>query len=140
MRFLRFISNSGIWAPLIVLVLHELLQSKEWRTQIDWFNHFAGGLSFTFFAWKSQPFVYRWFGRPTTLGGIAVAFLAGCTAALSWEIIEFCSDVFLRTHIQKSIHETMMDIVNGFLGTFITSISLILLYRQSIIHHPRSIP
>lgn len=129
--------NTGIWAPVIVLILHEILQSDEWRTQIDWFNHFSGGLSFCFFAWKSQPLVFRWFGTPTALGRISVAFLAGCTAALSWEIIEFFSDIFLHTHIQKSIHETMMDIVNGFLGTSATFIALFLsipLLRSST-HH-----
>lgn len=118
--------DTGIWAPILVLILHDTLHSREWKTQIDWFNHFSGGLSFAFFSWKAMPLVYRWFGTPTSAGRLAVAFLSGCTAALVWEIIEFSSDCFLHTHIQQNIRETMMDIVNGFLGTTLTIVTLML--------------
>jgi hypothetical protein len=117
---LPIIRKTGIWAPVTVLVLHEFLSIKGYRTQIDWFNHYAGGLSFTFFAWKSLPLLSPWSGQLTWVGRLAVAFLAGCTAALLWDIGEFASDLFLNTTIQQSIHETMMDLVNGFLGTTTT--------------------
>jgi RsiW-degrading membrane proteinase PrsW (M82 family) len=127
MRLIRLVLDTGIWAPLLVLILHEVLHSREWKQQIDWFNHFSGGLAFSFFIWKSVPFVERWFGSPTPMGRLAVAFLSGCTAALIWEIIEFSSDCFLHTRIQQNIQETMIDIVNGFLGTCLTTIMLLLL-------------
>ncbi len=140
MSVIRFIRNTGIWAPVVVLILHELLHSREWRDPIDWFNHFCGGLSFSFFAWKSMPLLYRWFGTPNRLGRLAVAFLSGCTAALIWEIYEFLSDTFLHTHIQRSVAETMTDIVNGFLGTCTTIALLIFFCRQSATSHPSSTP
>lgn len=121
MRLIRLIRDTGIWAPALVLVLHEVLQSPQWRDQIDWFNHFSGGLSFSFFVWKTLPFFHRLIGELTAIGRLGVAFLAGCTAALIWEIIEFSSDLVFHTHIQHSICETMMDIVNGFLGTCVTT-------------------
>jgi hypothetical protein len=107
-----------------VLVLHEFLSVESWRTQIDWFNHYAGGLAFTFFAWKSLPMLFPWTGQLTFTGRLGAAFLAGCTAALLWDIGEFASDLFLGTAIQKSIHETMMDLVNGVLGTTTTVLVL----------------
>lgn len=116
-RILHRIHATGIWAPAVVLVFHEFVSIRGWRTEIDWLNHYSGGLSFTFFTWKSLPFLHRIVGNITCGGRVAAAFLAGCTAALMWEIGEFTSDIVLHTHIQKSIDETMMDLVNGFLGT-----------------------
>jgi hypothetical protein len=129
-RLLQFVRVSGIWAPATVLIIHEYLAIPGWRTQVDWFNHFCGGLSFTFFAYKSLPYLAPWTGKPTRIGRLGVAFLAGCTAALLWEILEFSSDLIFGSHIQKSIHETMMDIVNGFLGTTTTVLALLVLTKE----------
>lgn len=131
-RLFQFVRKTGIWAPVTVLILHEFLSIKGWRTQIDWFNHFSGGLAFTYFAWKCLPVLTRWIGNPTPLGRLGISFLSGCTAALLWDIGEFASDLFLHTAIQKSIHETMMDLVNGFLGTSTTVLILGFLVRRSL--------
>lgn len=126
-----FVTATGIWAPILVLILHEFLSIKGWRTQIDWFNHFSGGLSFSYFSWKTLPFVFRFSGSLTSVGRLVVAFLCGCTAALLWDIVEFSSDTFLGTRIQKSLDETMMDLVNGFLGTVTTiTILAVMEYRR----------
>ncbi|RYD31418.1 MAG: hypothetical protein EOP85_22775 [Verrucomicrobiaceae bacterium] len=131
-RLLHTVRNTGIWAPALVLVLHEFLSIPGWRTQIDWFNHFAGGLSFTFFAWKCLPLLFPWTGPLTPAGRLAAAFLSGCTAALMWDIGEFASDMLLHTTIQKSLHETMMDLVNGFLGATLCTLVNSLLERRRL--------
>lgn len=100
-----------------MLIFHEFVSVKGYRTQIDWINHFSGGLAFSYFAWKNVPFLTRWIGTPTPLGRLVITFLAGCTAAIMWEFGEFSSDSFLGTNIQKSIQETMIDEVNGVLCT-----------------------
>lgn len=100
--------------------MHEFLRVPGWRQEIDWLNHYSGGLAFSFFAWKSLPLLARWTGPLKPPGRLVFTFLAGCTAALLWEIGEFSSDTFLHTRIQKSLQETMIDIVNGFLGTVTT--------------------
>ena len=133
-RLFQFIRATGIWAPVLVLIIHQFLSVKDWRTQIDWLNHFSGGLSFSYFTWKSLPFVSRWTGNPTAIGRLLCAFLSGCTAALLWEIGEFASDLILNTHIQKTVQETMMDIVNGFLGTTTTVLILSFLTLRSKEH------
>ncbi len=137
-QLIQLLRNTGIWAPIAVLIFHQFVSVKDWRTQIDWINHYSGGLAFTYFAWKSLPLLTRWTGNPTSLGRLAVAFLSGCTAALLWEIAEFSSDLFLDTAIQKSVQETMMDIVNGFLGTTTTVLVLVFAEsrRQRNIAHP----
>lgn len=134
--FLHAIRSTGIWAPVLVLIVHEFLSIPGWRTQIDWFNHFSGGLAFTFFAWKSLPLLFPWTGQLTFPGRLGAAFLAGCTAALLWDLGEFASDLFLGTTIQKTIHETMMDLVNGFLGTTNTVLALTLLGRKPVSTRP----
>ncbi|RYD23610.1 MAG: hypothetical protein EOP87_26425 [Verrucomicrobiaceae bacterium] len=135
-RPFQLIRDTGIWAPATVLVLHEFLSIPGWRTQIDWFNHFSGGLAFTFFAWKSLPLIYPWTGQLTFPGRLGAAFLAGCTAALLWDIGEFSSDLMFGTNIQKSLHETMMDLMNGFLGTTTTVALLAFLTSK----HPTAQP
>ena len=131
LRIFQLIRKTGIWAPVAVLLFHEFVSVKGWRTQIDWINHYSGGLAFTYFAWKNIPHFTRWTGAPTPLGRLGCAFLAGCTAAVMWEIGEFGSDLFLATRIQQTIQETMMDLVNGVLGT-ITTIGILgfLEFRQ----------
>ncbi|MES2922141.1 MAG: hypothetical protein V4819_11375 [Verrucomicrobiota bacterium] len=116
-QLIQFLRNTGIWAPITVLVFHQFVSINDWRTEIDWLNHYSGGLSFSYFAWKCLPYLSRWTGNPSSLGRLMISFLSGCTAALLWEIAEFSSDLFLHTTIQKAVNETMMDIVNGFLGT-----------------------
>lgn len=123
-RLVHFLYITGIWAPVLVLILHDALSSKQWRTEIDWFNHYSGGLSFSYFSWKCLPFLSRWSGTLSSVGRLGGAFLCGCTAALLWDIIEFLSDLVMGTHIQQSIHETMMDLLNGFLGTTTTVLIL----------------
>jgi len=130
-RLFQWTRETGIWAPVLVLVMHELLRYEGWRREIDWLNHYSGGLAFSFFAWKSLPKVAKMSGELTPVGRLGVAFLAGCTAALMWEIGEFSADLVLGTHIQKSIDETMMDIVNGFLGTVTTVVLAGTLYARS---------
>ncbi|GAA5119205.1 hypothetical protein JIN84_22020 [Luteolibacter yonseiensis] len=119
-KLLQLIRDTGVWAPVAVLVFHEFASVKGYRTQIDWINHFSGGLAFSYFAWKNIPFLVRWMGTPTVPGRLAATFLAGCSAAIWWEIAEFSSDVFLGSRIQRSIHETMVDEINGVLGTITT--------------------
>lgn len=111
---------------MVVLVFHQFVFISEWRNEVDWINHYAGGVSFTYFVWKSSPLLHKWTGSTTTFGRLAYSFLAGCTAALMWDIGEFASDLLLDTAIQKSVGETMMDLVNGFLGT--TTMVVILAY------------
>jgi len=120
-KIIRLLRATGIWAPVAVLIFHEFVSVKGYRSQIDWINHFSGGLAFSYFAWKNIPFVTRWTGNPTLTGRLAVTFLAGCSAAICWEIAEFSSDTFLGTHIQQSLQETMVDEINGVLGTITTS-------------------
>lgn len=123
-RFFRLLAATGLWAPILVLLFHEFVSIRGHRTLIDWINHYSGGLAFTWFTWKSLPFLFPVIGPLTRSGRLGTAFLAGCTAALLWEIGEFGSDLVLGTHIQKSIENTMMDIVNGFLGTLTTVLIL----------------
>ncbi|MBK1882162.1 hypothetical protein JIN85_07040 [Luteolibacter pohnpeiensis] len=128
---LEFLKRTGAWAPALVLILHEFLNIRGYRTQIDWWNHYSGGLAFCFFAWKSLPLFGRWIGQITPVGRIAIAFLAGCTAALCWDIVEFLMDLTFSSNIQKSLQETMMDLLNGFLGCSTTTAILCFLLARS---------
>jgi uncharacterized membrane protein YjdF len=52
-----------------------------------------------------------WLGESTLLGRVIFAFCAALTIGVFWEFAELASDVFLGTHIQKSIWETMRDLI-----------------------------
>jgi hypothetical protein len=119
-KLFQLLRDTGIWAPVAVLIFHQFVSVKGYHSQVDWINHFSGGLSFSYFAWKNIPLVTRWTGTPTRVGRLAVTFLAGCTTAVWWEIAEFSSDLIRHTHIQQNIRETMVDEVNGVLGTITT--------------------
>jgi uncharacterized membrane protein YjdF len=108
------------WAPLAVLLFHQLVGRMGWRDGTDWLLHSLGGLSIAFFAFHAIPILLDPERRLSSLAHFVFAFCAASTAALVWELAEFASDVLFGTQIQHTIHETMMDLVCGTIGASVT--------------------
>lgn len=108
--------DCGGWAVLAVLFLHRLVMVLGLRAQSDALMHYSGGLAITYAAYRTIGKLACWFGTQHGMARVFIAFTTGCTAAVLWELIEFGSDVFLATHVQKSLHETMLDLVFGVTG------------------------
>jgi hypothetical protein len=51
-----------------------------------------------------------WLGRLTTLGRLLLSFCFAMTVGVVWEFAEQLSDLWLGSHIQLSVHETMKDL------------------------------
>ncbi len=67
-RFYHLIRNTGIWAPTSAPIFHSSVSLKRWHSEIDWINHYSGGLAFSYFAWKNIPTLARGIGTPTRNG------------------------------------------------------------------------
>lgn len=56
------------------------------------------------------------------------SFSLACTVGLFWEFGELFSDIFLHTHIQQTLHETMSDLLADTAGAG-ASLALVFLTR-----------
>jgi hypothetical protein len=99
------------WAPVAVVVFHAIVAKTSLRSPLDFTIHFLGGASIAFFLFHALEGFRNLFGNPTALGHYLFSFALACTVGLFWEFGELFSDTFLHTHIQRSIGETMSDLI-----------------------------
>ena len=104
------------WAPIGVIVLHQVVGKAGLRAQFDWLLHFLGGASVALFLYQMAEIFRHRVGPLTRAGRCLFTFALACTVALFWELSEFASDVFLATHVQHSLLETMLDLIYGVVG------------------------
>lgn len=104
------------WAPIGVLLLHRVVVWTGVREQADHLVHGCGGAAAAYFAlvW-CRVFALR-LGEVASWVHHLAAFCVACTAGLFVELVEFASDVWLGTHVQSSIRETMLDLVSDVVG------------------------
>jgi hypothetical protein len=113
------------WAPIAVMLLHAAVASTRWRVPLDFTIHFLGGISIAFFSFHAIDCFKKFLGETTTLLSYVLSFTAACTVGVFWELGEFASDVYLGTHIQQSIRETMSDLIADVSGA---TLSLLLIF------------
>ena len=108
------------WAPVLVLVMHAVVVRTPWRTPLDFWMHFSGGAAIAFFWFHAIDCFGALLGRVTALGRFLFSFSLACTVGVFWEFGELFSDVFLGTVIQKSINETMSDLIADAAGAVVS--------------------
>jgi hypothetical protein len=113
------------WAPIAVLILHRAIAGTSLRDPLDFTVHFLGGAAIAFFLFHAIECFPTFIGRITAPSHYLFSFTSACTVGLFWEFGELLSDVFLHTHIQHDLHETLSDLIADASGT--TS-SLVLLF------------
>lgn len=101
--------------PIIILAVHMLYQAafppnNGW----DMSMHFLGGVTIAWGARRAQlfllatkrvsPGIPSWLWAWQAWGTVAIAGIA-------WEVFEFLGDVFLGTHMQPSLTDTMGDLI-----------------------------
>ena len=106
------------WAPVAVLVLHAVVAETPLRKPLDFWMHFSGGVAIAYFLFHAIDCFEEFLGV-RSFGRYLFAFALACTVGLFWEFGELFSDVFLGTHIQKSVHETMSDLIADTLGAIL---------------------
>ena len=111
------------WAPLSVYIIHAVVIRTSLRQTLDFPMHFAGGAAIAFFLFHLIGCFAPAFAESDAALRYLFSFALACTVGLFWEYGELFSDVFLHTHIQQSLHETMMDLIADTVGA---SASLVL--------------
>ncbi|HVF70478.1 MAG TPA: hypothetical protein VM940_02620 [Chthoniobacterales bacterium] len=124
MRLLR----RAAWAPVAVLIFHAAVAKTPWRQPLDFAMHFSGGAAIAYFLFEAQDHFRGFLAPPSPFGRYLFAFALACTVGLFWEFGELFSDWFLHTHIQKSLHETMRDLIAD-TGGAVTSLLVLALLR-----------
>ncbi|HRH94299.1 MAG TPA: hypothetical protein PLB55_00115 [Prosthecobacter sp.] len=124
---LRLLLRAG-WAPLAVLIFHQMILRTPYRQQLDFVMHYSGGVAIAFFFWHSLDCFASWFGQLTSFARYLFTFTLACTMGLFWEFTELFSDVFRGTHIQHSVHETMRDLIADATGA-LTTLALVFAVR-----------
>jgi hypothetical protein len=121
------------WAPILVFVLHAMVARTPLRQPLDFWIHFLGGAAIAYFLFHAQHHFQRLLGVPTSFGRYLFAFALACTTGVFWEFGELFSDTFLHTHIQKSLHETMSDLMADAAGAIasLLFVSLVRYFTQT---------
>lgn len=102
---------------LVVLVAHSVLgELFGHEPYVDPVIHFSGGMAAAFFFWRLPPIFPGWLGTPAPLTRGLMAFGLTSAVAVVWELGEFVADIYLGTRIQRSLGNTMRDLVNGMAG------------------------
>ena len=113
------------WFPLFVFLAHEFCSHvldgyRRWPS-VDIPLHFFGGLAIAYFAHGTlRSFAARRLVRePDPLLGLLLLFSLAITAAVFWEFAEFTADLTLGTQCQLSLHDTLLDLFMGMLGSLV---------------------
>ena len=107
LRLVRRVS----WAPVLVLLAHHFIRSSVWRQPLDFAMHFSGGVAMGYVMFHALVSYERWLGQVTLMGRLLFSFALALTVGVFWEFAELASDFFLHTHIQRSIWETLRDLI-----------------------------
>lgn len=117
------------WAPVAVLIFHAIVAETAYRKALDFTVHFSGGAAIAYFLFVALHEFRDWLGSPTPFGRYVFSFTMACTVGVFWEFGEYFSDVFLGTHIQKELLNTMSDLIADATGA-LSALALIFLIRR----------
>ena len=116
------------WAPAAVLLAHQLISRSAYRQSLDFAIHFSGGMAIAFFAYHALGCFAPLVGDLRAVARYLFSFALACTVGLFWEFGELFSDVVLRTHIQRTIRETMRDLIAATTGALL-ALSLVFAWQ-----------
>lgn len=125
------------WAPIAVLIFHQMLRGSPYRDPLDFTVHSLGGASMAFVVFHALACFHKAIGELTALGRYLFSFSLACVIGLLWEVLELASDVYRGTRIQQSVHETMGDLIADATGA-ICALALVWLTRICISAYSRS--
>ena len=108
------------WAPVAVLIAHQVISRSAYRQPLDFAMHFSGGMAIAYFLYHALGFFAPVLGELRIFARYLFTFALACTVGLFWEFGELFSDVFLRTRIQRSIGETMRDLFADTTGALLS--------------------
>jgi uncharacterized membrane protein YjdF len=81
--------------------------------------HFSGGMAIAYFLYRGMGAFPEFLRVASGWGNYLFAFALATVVGVFWEFAELASDVFLGSTIQKSVHETMRDLIADVLGALL---------------------
>jgi len=105
------------WAPLTVLIVHRYA-GAAWGHEpyIDPVIHTCGGLAMAHMLSILIVRAEDSIGRLTALGRELMVFGLTAFVTLAWEVGEYFLSAYYNAHLQRSITETIRDMVLGVVG------------------------
>jgi hypothetical protein len=114
------VARAAAWAPVCVLVLHEVGARRFGHEPfVDPVMHFLGGMAAAFFLRYACRTAGRALGPPTEIALDLLAFGLTCAVALSWEFGQFVGDQYFGGHAQRGLANTMRDLALGVGGALV---------------------
>ena len=118
--FVRRVARHAAWAPLTVLVLHDLgARLFGHEPYVDSVMHFLGGMAAAFFFRYASAVADKTLGAPSDTALDVIAFGLTCAVALFWEFGEFAADLYFGHNIQRGLANTMRDLALGVSGAVV---------------------
>lgn len=125
----------------IFIILSQLMGCvlNLYRT-INWFDNFVHGLSGTLTAIGSILFLTIILNNKNLNKWFILIYLLGCVTliAVTWEIIEYGSDVLFKTDLQyyreSGVNDTMQDMTSAIIGGLLIIIPYIIEKPNGILH------
>ena len=117
--YIARVARQVAWAPLAVLVLHEVggrLLGHE--PYVDPVMHFLGGAAVALFIRYASTIADQ-LGAPTQGCLDLLAFGLTCVVAVLWELGEFIADQYFGSNVQRGLGNTMRDLSLGMAGAII---------------------
>ena len=121
--------RDAAWAPILVIVFRGVAMVLGIRAQLDHVIHFSGGFAIAYFLYRVCKMAHHYIGELSPLARYLMAYFSACTVALFWEFGEFASDIFMRTQIQHSVTETLLDLIYGASGAFLCLLLIAIVER-----------
>lgn len=109
-----------LWAPLAVIVVHRYA-GDAWGHEpyIDPAMHTLGGVAMAHALSILIARARRRIGELTPLGLETMVFGLTAFATLAWEVGEYFLSAYYDAHLQRSIAETIRDMVLGVVGAIV---------------------
>jgi hypothetical protein len=119
-RWLAGTLRQAGWAPLLVLAFWAIaaagFDAYERYPSLDMPTHFCGGVSIAYLTSVGVVRLAPLLGAAHPLLRGAMAIGATAVAAIVWEFMEYLSDLFLGTHLNLGVRDTLSDLFFGLLG------------------------
>ncbi len=108
------------WAPVGVYILHAVAASIfRHEPYVDPAMHFLGGAAMTFFIFTACSLDMLPLGAPSRLAVSLISLGSTSVVGLCWELGELFSDVYLGSHTQFSVANTLRDLALDTLGAVV---------------------
>lgn len=116
------------WALLVVLAFWAIAaKGFDAYLRFPWLDmptHFAGGAAIAYVVDVAARLIGARLGRVHAAVRALLSVGTAAIAAIVWEFLEFGSDLYLGSHLNLGVSDTLSDLFFGLLGATVCAIAL----------------